>query len=133
MVTPKKHVVPPNSKVFLPIEVVEPDRGVSSYVIEPQGDLKGMLASVSVSEEIGYIHVINDSNNFVSIKAGTEIGTAVQLDTIITTEVENRELPQPPEPLGLSDCDDSNGIGNGAPAAYKLTRALSTVSVLTRM
>ena len=93
VITSWKQVVPPYSKVFLPIEAVEPNRSVNSCIVESQGKQKGLSASGSSSEEMGYNYAINDSSHFVSVTAGTEIGSDVHLGTMITTEAENIELP----------------------------------------
>lgn len=85
----KRVVVPPNSIKRITGEMTSPSP--SEYVIEPAGNMKGLLlpASVIKGEPKVPLYVLNDSERYVTLKPGHYLGSAIEAeDEILDEDIE---------------------------------------------
>ena len=76
--------IPPNTKLKIPVQVLNAKPGITQYVVEPGRNLKGLVASNAIIPPHGYIDVINDSSHNIIVKYQQHIGTALEMTEILT-------------------------------------------------
>ena len=92
VVSTKRTTVPPNMRIRLPVKVCQQDHEDKDFIIEPKCDqLKGLVASHSIVSSSGYIDVISDTDVSVTIKNDQAVGTAIEIDEVITPEVSHEQ------------------------------------------
>ena len=79
-------------RIRLHVKVCQQDHDDKDFITEPKCDqLKGLVASHSIVSSSGYIDVINDTDVSVTIKTDQAVGTAIEIDEVITLGVSHEQ------------------------------------------
>ena len=83
VISVRHQCIPPNTKLKIPVQVLNAKSGITQCVVEPGRNLKGLVASNAIIPPHGYIDVINDSNHNIIVKYQQHIGTALEMIEVL--------------------------------------------------
>ena len=83
-------VVPPNTIKVAQVKLIDSVDEDQMFCVEPHMKNKGLLISATVTPGKSKVpvQIVNDSDQFVVLKAGHSVGIATEIHEIIETEAE---------------------------------------------